>query len=218
MATTQKRTLLIWVIALAWIMACAPSFATPATQAVDPGLIGTFIARTANAASTQTVAMLPSTTLTLTSTPTHNLETATPTATSTEIFVFFTPTVPVIPPLDTITSSGNYDCHVTRVSPPNGSNLDTRQDFNVVWTIQNTGKRKWERNNVDYTYSSGAKMHKISSYDLPKDIPIGGTTEVGVDMRAPKTAGSYTTTWALRNGDRVFCPLVITIIVKEASN
>lgn len=218
MATVQKTKLLIWITALALVMACAPALTIPATQAVvNPGAINTFIVQTANAAATQTAAALPSATFTPNITPTSNTETPTSTITATVVYVFFSPTAPVLPPLNLVSSSDNYACHVTKTSPPNGSTMEARQDFDVFWTVQNAGKQQWDRGSVDYIYSSGAKMHIISTYELGKNVAAGGTIEVGVDMRAPKTAGTYTTTWTMRSGSRTFCPLTITIIVKETS-
>jgi hypothetical protein len=62
MAATRKTKLFVWVTALALIMACAPSLTTPSVPTVDPGAVGTFIAQTVNAASTQTVAAIPTST------------------------------------------------------------------------------------------------------------------------------------------------------------
>lgn len=216
MASTQKTKLLIWFTALAVVMACVPTFTMPATPAVDPGVINTLIAQTANAAATQTAAALPSATPSPVFTPTRNTETPTPTATATVIFVFYSPTALVSP---TFTPSGsssdNYACQVMRVSPPNGTTFSSRQDFDVSWTVKNIGKRKWDRGSVDYFYSSGEKLHKISSYDLDENVASGGTVDLGVDMQAPKNPGTYTTTWMMRNGNKLFCPLTITIVVRS---
>jgi hypothetical protein len=50
MATTRKTKLVIWISALALILACVPVLGTPAVATVDPNTIGTFIAQTVNAA------------------------------------------------------------------------------------------------------------------------------------------------------------------------
>lgn len=216
MASTQKTKLLFWVTVLALIMACVPSFTTPSTPAIDPGVINTFIAQTANAAFTQTAAALPSATMTPIVTPTRNTETPTPTATATVVFVFYSPT-PLVSPTFTPSgsSSDNYACRMLRVSPPNGTTFSSRQDFDVFWSVENIGKKKWDRGSVDYFYSSGEKIHKISSYDLEKNVASGDTIDLGVDMQAPKNPGTYTTTWVMRNGNKIFCPLTITIVVRS---
>ena len=215
MATTQQTKWFIWVTALALIMACVPSLTTESIPTVDPGAINTLIVGTANAAATQTAAVLPSPTQTPTPVPTRNTETPTPTATSTVIFLFFSPTPIVLP---TFTASGsksdNYACQVMRVSPPNGTIFPPRQDFDAFWIVKNIGKRKWDRTSVDYIYSSGDKIHKISSYDLSANVASGGSLDLGVDMQAPKDPGIYTTTWIMRVGEKTFCPLNLTITVE----
>jgi len=220
MATTRKTKLLIWVTTLALIMACVPSIATPAVPTVDPGAVNTFIAQTVNAAVTQTAAAMPSSTLTPTVTPTHNTETPSPTATATVIFILSSPTPRVIPTFTNVslggsgTSSDNYACQVTRVSPPNGSSFGPRDDFDVFWTVRNIGQRNWDRTDVDYIYSDGAKIHKVSGYDLDENVKVGNSLELGVDMQAPKDSGTYSTTWTMRVGNNTFCPLRFTIVVK----
>ncbi|HLO30772.1 MAG TPA: NBR1-Ig-like domain-containing protein [Anaerolineales bacterium] len=220
MARTQKTKLLIWVTALALVMACVPSFAAPAIPTIGANTVNTFIAQTANAAATQTALVMPSPTTTPTITPIRNTETPSPTATSTVIFILSTRTPIIIPTFTSVnlggsgSSSDNYACQITKVSPPNGSVFGPRADFDTIWTVKNIGKKKWDRTSVDYIYSSGAKIHKVSGYDLSSDVNRGSTIGLGVDMRAPKASGTYTTTWTMRVGSKTFCPLSFTIVVK----
>ena len=217
MTAPRKSKLLIWVTALALIMACAPSLATPIVPTMDSGAVGTFIAQTVNAASTQTAAVLPSATPSPTITPTVVTETPLPTATATFIFVLSTPTSRVVP---TFTSSGggtsteNFSCQVTRVVPPNGSTFNPRDDFDAFWTVRNNGQKNWDRTSIDYVYSSGAKIHKVSGYDLESNVKRGDSIDLGVDMRAPKDSGTYTTTWVMRAGNKTFCTMTLTIVVR----
>ena len=217
MAATRKTKLLVWVTALALIMACVPALATPQAPAIDPGAVNTFIAQTVNAASTQTAASMPSLTPSPTITPIVNTDTPIPTATATVIFILSSPTPLIIP---TFTSSGggtsteNYSCQVTRVTPANGSAFNPRDDFDAIWTVRNNGQKNWDRNSVDYTYSSGAKIHKISGYDLDENVRVGNSLDLGVDMQAPKDNGTYTTTWTMHAGNKTFCTLTLTIVVR----
>jgi hypothetical protein len=199
-------------------MACVPTLAAPSVPTVDPGAVNTFIAQTVNAASTQTAAAMPSLTSSPTLTPTVSTETPSPTATATVLFILSTPTPLVIPTFTNVPSSGNnnenWSCQVTRVSPANGSSFNPRDDFDAIWTVRNNGQRNWDRNSIDFIYVSGAKIHKVSGYDLDENVRAGNSTELGVDMQAPKDSGTYTTTWTLRTGDREFCTLTLTIVVK----
>jgi hypothetical protein len=220
MTATRKTKLLVWVTALALIMACAPALATPQAPGIDPGAVNTFIAQTVEVAGTRTAAAIPTLTYTPTITPTVNTETPIPTATSTIIFILSTPTPLVIP---TFTSSGgggggtsseNFSCQVTRVTPANGSTFNPRDDFDAVWTVRNNGQRNWDRNSIDIVYSSGDRIHKVSGYDLDENVRTGESTNIGVDMQAPKDAGTYNTTWIMRRGDRTFCTMTLTIVVR----
>jgi hypothetical protein len=215
MTATRKSKLLVWLTALALIMACAPSLVTPSVPTMDPGAVGTFIAQTVQVAATQTAAAIPTLTPTPTITPTVNTETPLPTATSTVIFILSTPT-PLVLPTSTSggTSSQNYSCQVTRVSPANGSTFDPRDDFDAIWTVRNNGQKNWDRNSVDYIYSSGDKIHKVSGYDLDENVRTGNSIDLGVDMQAPKNTGTYSTTWTMRAGSKTFCTLTLTIAVK----
>lgn len=222
MTANRKTKLSVWVTALALIMACAPSLATPSVPTVDPNAVNTFIAQTVNAASTQTAASIPTLTPSPTITPTVNTETPLPTATSTVIFILSSPTPLVIP---TFTSSGgggggggtsseNFSCDVRRVTPANGTTFNPRDDFDAIWTVRNNGQRNWDRNSIDIIYSSGDKIHKVSGYDLDKNVQVGDSIDVGVDMQAPKDPGTYNTTWVMRRGDNTFCRLTLTIAVR----
>ncbi len=220
MTATRKTKLLVWMTALALIMACAPSLATPSVPTVDPGAVGTFIALTVNAASTQTAASMPSLTPSPTLTPIVNTQTPIPTATATVIFILSSPTPLVIPTFTSSssggggTSSDNFACRVTKVSPANGTGFNPRDDFDAIWTVRNIGQRNWDRNSIDIVYSSGAKIHKVSGYDLDANVRVGDSIDVGVDMQAPKDSGTYSTTWVMRRGDNSFCTLSLTIVVR----
>jgi len=215
MTATRKTKLLVWLTALALVMACAPSLVTPSVPTVNPGAVGTIIAQTVNAASTQTAAALPSLTPSPTLTPIVNTETPIPTATATVIFILSSPTPLVIPTFTSSgTSSDNFACRVTRVSPANGTSFNPRDDFDAIWTVRNIGQRNWDRNSIDIIYSSGAKIHKVSGYDLDSNVKVGDSIDVGVDMQAPKDSGTYSTTWVMRRGDNAFCTLTLTIAVR----
>ncbi len=118
-----------WFTILTVIMACVPTFsASPTIPTLDPGAINTYIAQTANAASTQTFAALPTSTSTETLTPTpRNTDTPEPTATNTVIFIFSTPTASLIPTFTGIndaTVKKDYACIPFSVNPVNGTSFD----------------------------------------------------------------------------------------------
>src|SRR5215216_2468120 len=172
--STRTKKFLFWIAILALVMACTPSLATPFPTA-DANQVNQFIAQTANAALTQTVAAMPTSTPTVTITPTRNTETPSPTATATVLFILSSPTRVVAPTLVIIgggggsgsgsgggggNSSDNYSCQVVSVTPANGTTFNARDNFDATWRIKNTGLKEWDHNSVDFYYLSGAKIHK----------------------------------------------------------
>jgi hypothetical protein len=230
--STRTLKFLFWLTTVALVTACViPSIAAPLPTA-NPQQVGDFIAQTANAASTQTARALPSLTPTVTITPTRATATASPTATSTIIFILASPTKIVPPTLVIIPGSGsggtggsgssggsgstadNYACQIVSVSPANGTSFKARDNFDATWRVKNSGGKDWDRNSVDFVFLSGTKMHKVAGYDLKTTVDTGETVDLIVDMVAPKTSGSYSTTWTLRVGTKNFCSMSITIRVK----
>lgn len=229
MSTRMK--FLFWLAIITVVMACVPSIAAPLPTA-NPNQVNQFIEQTANAAATKTAAALPSSTPTATITPTpRNTDTPTLTSTATVIFILSSPTRPIPPTIAIIgggggsggsggsggtggSSSDNYACQVVSVSPSNGTAFDSRDNFDATWRVKNIGLKNWDRNSVDFTYLSGAKIHKIAGYDLSNTINAGQTADLAVDMVAPKDSGTYTTTWTLSVGNRTFCNMSLTIIVR----
>jgi hypothetical protein len=217
----HKQKVLIWFAALALILACVPAIAQPFPTA-DPNAVGTFIAQTANAASSQTAAAQPTLTYTPTLTPTRLTDTPSPTATATVIFILSTPTPLVIPTFTFIsgggsgsgTSSADFSCQVISVSPANGTSFNPRADFDATWRVRNNGQRTWDRNSIDFIYDSGDRIHKVSGYDLSANVRSGDTTNFSADMEAPQNPGTYSTAWTLRRGNNDFCKMSLTIVVR----
>jgi hypothetical protein len=220
---------LFWLTTVALVTACViPSVAAPLPTA-NPQQVNNFIAQTANAAATKTAAAIPSSTPTVTFTPTRLTDTPSPTATSTVIFILSSPTKQVPPTLVILPGSGsggsggsggggstaeNYACQIVSVSPANGTSFKPRDSFDATWRVKNTGAKDWDRNSIDFLYLSGAKIHKVAGYDLSKSVDSGDTIDLAVDMEAPKTSGTYSTTWTLAAGSKTFCNMSITIAVR----
>jgi Ig-like domain from next to BRCA1 gene len=114
----------------------------------------------------------------------------------------------------TATPKPTYKCEV-ETSPSAYTEFALGADFDATWEIKNTSDDDWEKASVDYKYLSGTEMQKYEkAYDLPNTVASDGTITIVIDMVAPNTAGTYTTTWAIVNGDTVLCKLPLTIKVK----
>ena len=189
----------------------------PTVPAPVGGVVQTIIVQTAGAAASQTAALFsPTPTPSVTPPPTHTAA-ATPTLTPTFIFRLATST-PVTPPTSEVSaseteSSGNLGCTLISQSPNDGSHYSAKAKFTVTWRVKNTGADVWRANNVDFAYISGAKMYETSLYDLVNNVRVDSTLRLDVDMVAPKTSGTYTTVWALREGGNEFCQVDLKIVV-----
>ena len=117
-------------------------------------------------------------------------------------------------PTGTSTST-SLTCSLTSVNITAPNPMSARYDFDVVWTIKNTGSKDWETNLLDYKYWSGTKMNNYADlFDLPSRVAKGESISLRVDMTAPSSAGTYTSTWALVDGNTVYCYLPVTITVR----
>jgi hypothetical protein len=85
---------------------------------------------------------------------------------------------------------------------PNGVNFAPNAEFDIVWTVKNTGVRAWD-NQFYIKYTWGVEGSDSSIYHLPGAVAVGSTVDLRVDMLAPSTPGSYSTTWSLINNDGV---------------
>ncbi len=228
--------LLILAVLAASCAPILPSVASLPTQ--QPGAVGTYVAGTRVAASTQTAYYVtPSSTPTLTGTPTRT-PTVTPTATPTFIFKFNTFTPTKIPTATKISGSGGsggsggggggnngtYDCKIISttfkingaVVPGPKPKIPASTPFTVTWTVKNTGSYGWDHNSVDYRYFSGTQFYLQSIYDLPKNVGAGQQVNLIVDnptMKSPVSSGTYSAVWGLQIGDIKFCQMKITIVV-----
>jgi hypothetical protein len=111
--------------------------------------------------------------------------------------------------------NANFACIVLSRTPQGIFEASFGQDIPVAWRIKNVGARDLEKENIDIGYISGQKM-AIGGilFDLAETIPAGETGDVIITFEAPKTAGSYTTTWALFRGSNSFCQFSFSLVVK----
>lgn len=198
------------------VMACLPTAGTP-FPTLAPGAINTYIVQTADAASTQTAVAAPATeTPSATPKPTFT-ETTSPSPTITFVFILpglGVPGTATLSGLASGTSSSKYGCNVFSTEPANNTVIAPRTDFEAKWGVKNIGKETWYRATMDYVFYSGAKLHKVASYSIPKGAETGKNVFLTVDMEAFKDRGTYTTQWALNVDNVYFCPMTLTIVVK----
>ncbi len=211
--------LLMILVSLFGMLGCLSLSLAPAPPSVQGDVVQTIIAATAGAAATQTAAFKPSPTRLPSPTPTATLTpTITPTPTPIILFPTFTPFVLSSPGGGGGGGGGgttaDFDCVILDQTPPDGTVIMPRRDFDTFWTVRNSGTRTWDHGSVDFIYLRGDRIHEVAGYDLPRDVAPGRSIQLGVDMVAPGTQGTYTTVWGLRVGHDIFCELSLTIVVR----
>lgn len=224
---TNSKFLIFSIIAIMLIASCTPRVVEPT---VDPAVetavfqaMQTQAMEAAQAQLTQTAQSQPTATPTEVATITlaQPTNTLVPTNTPLPPTPFPTLAPPTATPiLATATPSAtptrsDYNCQVVSSSPANNQVFSPGQDFDGRWTFKNTGSQTWDQASVDFTYVSGTKFQtRFDAIDLPSSVSNNNTVELIIDMMAPTTAGTYQTTWALRQGSIYFCYVNLNITVR----
>jgi hypothetical protein len=218
MKTPSIRKLTFLLVALPVLLACAlPVLPTPAAPepTVNPGVIQTIVVATAGAAQTQTALVLPPPNSPTATLPATSPPTETQTATATIIFIIPTFTFsPTATSAATETQSVGESCRLVGQSPANDTAYGARERFDVEWTLRNTGSETWIASNIDFFHSAGRDMSSTDIVDLPRNVRAGDQVTLGVEMRAPGNAGTYTSTWSLGTRNNALCTVSITIVVR----
>lgn len=216
------KKLLFSLSALIMLLACAlpplPSLVAPDPTAVQD-TIQTIVVATAGAAQTQTALALPPPSDTPTVTPLPSLtptETLTPTATIIFIIPTFTHTPTATSPATATQTGGDAGegCELVDQVPENGTRYDSRQRFNVEWTVRNTSDETWDATSLDFFHSAGRDMHESDILDLPNNVRPDREVTFRVAMRAPGNEGTYTSTWTLGTQREALCIVSVRIVVR----
>ena len=124
------------------------------------------------------------------------------------------PTFPIPTPSPTSTALSALDCRLDWQSPGSGIKFDPKESFTVGWKVTNTGSQTWTPGSVEFTYLSGARLHRDSVVQLKSSVPPGQSVILTAEMRAPRNSTGYKTYWSLRQGDVFFCRLSLSIYVE----
>ena len=199
MNQATKRVLFSVMAVIFLLTACAPAAAATPDPAQVQSQIEQAVALTVAAQNTQTAEaqalIVPSNTPLPTQTesapsPTPLVPTATP-------FVIVPPTLaPVIGGGGGgTTTKPEYACDIIHQRPFDNTVFKPKDDFDIKWTIVNTGTRTW-RAGLDLKYFSGPKMTPSDRFELPAMKP-GDQYSVVMDAKAPETLGFHVMTWVI---------------------
>ncbi|HJR80724.1 MAG TPA: NBR1-Ig-like domain-containing protein [Anaerolineales bacterium] len=113
-----------------------------------------------------------------------------PTATPTR-----TPGTATVPP-----STCDRAQFIDDVTVPDGTVFAPGATFTKTWRLKNVGTCAWSTS-YQLVFSSGEQMGAPSSAAFPRDVPVGQTVDISVNMTAPTTAGSYRGFWMFKNAN-----------------
>jgi hypothetical protein len=132
---------------------------------------------------------------------------ATPTFTATPITI---PTLTpfVIPTSTTRPSTGGsgggsspakyeYACDIINRRPLDNSEILHGQNFDIKWTIKNTGTKAWDAG-LDVKYFSGPQMTSVTLIEIPIKMKPNDTYDIVLDATAPEKLGFQVMTWTVQ--------------------
>lgn len=174
------------------LAACKTSQAEPTATQLDPNVVYTAAAQTAEAKMTELSAITPTP---LPATPTETP--APPTVTSTPTTIPATPTFTL--PADSGTPGDKAE-FVADVTVPDGTEYQPGEAFTKTWRVKNAGTATWTTA-YSLVFANGAQMDGPSSLLLPLDVAPGQTMDISVNLVAPTDSGNYFGFWMLRNSN-----------------
>ncbi|HUE98251.1 MAG TPA: NBR1-Ig-like domain-containing protein [Anaerolineales bacterium] len=231
-----RPVLLILLIATLTLAACNAG-ATPAPT-VDINAINTAAVATAmaqiSAQLTQTALAMPTNTSVPTDTaiplatlalPTAGGDSSTPggalptlsfnTTPNTTPLAGFTPIAPS-GPTAFLGDSCHNSSYVADVTIPDNAVLQPGVDFEKIWRVQNTGTCTWDEG-YTLVFFAGDQALDPENFEIERsaDFVAGGeTADIGVNLTAPNTPGTYGATWRMQTDAGVFFGQVLTVIIE----
>lgn len=210
----MRKTMFIMVALVFLVAACLP---TQNTQELE-ARVNTAVAETmavenqiANSVEQTVVAQEPLASPTAETVDAALTFTETPTSTPTPLLIdTFTP-FPVNP---TATKrafvQAAYACSVINRRPFDLSEYNRGADFDIKWTIVNSGTKPWVAG-IDVKYVSGPKMATVNRVEIPVVMNPGDSYTIVMDAAAPNEKGRQVMTWVV---DGPMCYPYVAITVK----
>ena len=89
---------------------------------------------------------------------------------------------------------------IADVSIPDGTVMAPGATFTKTWRLKNVGQCAWTTS-YQLVFFSGEQMGAASSAAFPKDVAVGQTVDISINMTAPSAAGSYRGYWMFKNAN-----------------
>lgn len=103
-----------------------------------------------------------------------------------------------------------YTCAVYKKKPKDNETFNRNQEFDVKFTVTNTGTRPWPKG-IDFKYVGGTDLASPNRVEIPKELQPGQSYEIVLDGQAPDKKGFYVMTYFV---DGPMCYGYIAINVK----
>jgi len=84
------------------------------------------------------------------------------------------------------------------VNIPDGTVMAPGATFTKTWRLKNVGSCAWSTS-YQLVFFSGEQMGAPASSAFPKNVAVGETVDISVNMTAPSAAGSYRGFWMFKN-------------------
>lgn len=220
MANHTKRILFTALGIIFLLSACLPQAQATPNPVDVANQVATSVALTVSAAQAQTQAAQPIATNTTLPTQTEAAPPSpTPLIPSATAFVLVAPTPTIV-----VSSGGGgggggapvptspYACTPVNNEPRDLTVFKKGKEFDIVWTIVNTGTKTIPAKH-DIKYFSGTKLMKDPTYTVREfgvDLKPGDSIKIIIDAIAPDKKGKHVMTWRVE-GDMCF-PYIAIIV------
>ena len=87
---------------------------------------------------------------------------------------------------------------IADVNVPDGTVMNPGATFTKTWRLKNVGSCAWSTS-YQLVFFSGEQMGAPSSAAFPKNVAVGETVDISINMTAPAAAGSYRGFWMFKN-------------------
>lgn len=117
------------------------------------------------------------------------------------------------------TSSLGDSCHnsvyIADITIPDNSELKPGVDFEKVWRVQNTGTCTWDEGyKLAFIGGDTALDPYTHEFKNASDFVAGGATaDLGIDLTAPLTEGTYSATWRMQTDNGVYFGTLLTVVI-----
>ena len=87
---------------------------------------------------------------------------------------------------------------IADITIPDNTNIDPGAPFTKTWRVQNSGTCAWNEN-YKVVFFSGSPLSNPTPVSIPGIVAPGGTVDLSLDLVAPGSPGTYTSSYKIQN-------------------